>query len=321
MPALVPLTLVVGDEELLASRAVSAVVRAAVAADPQVDVRDLDAGQLAPGDLVELLSPSLFSEARLLVLRAGQDLAKEVAAELVAHLADLPPEIRVVLVHAGGQKGKAQLATLAPLAGARVDVPKITKAAERRDLLRSELRAGGRPVDEDAVTALLDAVGTDLRELCMAAGQLLSDTDGPVTADTVARYHRGRADATGFAVADRAAEGDLAGALELLRWGRATGLAHVLVTSALASTLRAMAQVGDSGRSTSAYALAGALGMPAWKVEKTQRQVRAWLPDGLAAAVVAVAEADGAVKGGVVDQDYAVERALIAVVSARGAGR
>jgi DNA polymerase-3 subunit delta len=40
---LAPLTLVVGDEELLVSRAVSEVVRAARATDAEADVRDLTA--------------------------------------------------------------------------------------------------------------------------------------------------------------------------------------------------------------------------------------------------------------------------------------
>ena len=79
---LVPLTLVVGDEELLVGRAVSQVVRAARAADPDVDVRDVAAGEVERGDLDDMLSPSLFGERRVLVVRAAQDLGKEVAAEL-----------------------------------------------------------------------------------------------------------------------------------------------------------------------------------------------------------------------------------------------
>ena len=41
----------------------------------------------------------------------------------------------------------------------------MTRPGARRDFLRDELRAGGRQVTEGAVTALLDAVGSDLREL------------------------------------------------------------------------------------------------------------------------------------------------------------
>lgn len=317
---LVPLTLVVGDEELIVSRAVSAVVRAARAADPDADVRDLVGSEIERGDLDDLLSPSLFGERRVLVVRAAQDLGKEVAAELQSYVTTPLDDVHLVVVHAGGAKGKALLTALSAAKPRRVDAPKITKFGERRDFVRRELRAGGRAVDEEAVAALLEAVGNDLRELSSAAGQLLADTAGPITAEVVARYHRGRADSSGFTVADRAVDGDLAGALELARWGQSTGLASVLVTSALASTLRSMALVASAGQ-VPAHQLAGRLGMPPWKVEKTQRQARGWRPEGLSAALTAVAAADADVKGAAADADYAVERLLLAVVQARGAGR
>ncbi|HEU0103221.1 MAG TPA: DNA polymerase III subunit delta [Mycobacteriales bacterium] len=316
---LVPLTVVVGDEDLLVGRAVGAVLRAARELDPQVDVRDLAAGEVQPGDLPELLSPSLFGDRRVLVVRAAQDLDKSVAAELMAYVAEPLDEVAVVACHAGGAKGKALLAALLAAGARRVDAPRMTKVSARRDFLRTELRSTGRRVTEGAVTALLDAVGSDLRELCSAAGQLLADTSGPVDEEVVGRYHRGRADLTGFTVADRAVEGDLAGALELVRYGQATGLAPVLVTSALAGALRSIALVASAGHAPAAE-VAAALGMPPWKVDKTRKQVRGWRPEGLSAALVAVAEADAAVKGAAVDQDYAVERALLAVTTARAGG-
>ena len=317
---LVPLTLVVGEEELLVGRAVSQVVRAARQADPDADVRDLTAGEIEPGDLDDALSPSLFGERRVLVVRAAQDLGKDLAAELQACVAPPPEDCHVVVVHAGGAKGKALLTALTALKPRRVDCPKVTKFGERRDFVRRELKADGRHVDEEAVAALLEAVGNDLRELSSAAGQLLADTQGPITAETVARYHRGRAESSGFTVADRAVDGDLAGALELARWGQSAGLAPVLVTSALASTLRSMALVASAGRSPT-HQIAGQLGMPPWKVEKTQRQARGWRPEGLSAALAAVATADLDVKGAAADPAYAVERLLLRVVEARGVGR
>ena len=317
---LVPLTLAVGEEELLVSRAVSAVVRAARARNPDTEVADLDGGSLQTGDLNEVLSPSLFGDERVVIVRSAQDLPKDVAAEVLAYAADPVPEICLVAVHAGGAKGKALVASLVGAGARRVECAKITKASERRDLVRMELRGDGRQVSEDAVTTLLDAVGTDLRELCAAASQLLSDTEGPITAEVVGRYHRGRAESSGFAIADKAVDGDLAGALELVRWGQSTGLAPVLVTSALASTLRSVARVASAGRQP-VNALASQLGMPPWKVEKTQRQARGWRPEGLSAALQAVATADGDVKGASADAAYAVERALLAVVQARGGGR
>lgn len=315
-----PVTLVVGDEELLVTRAVSAVIRAARAVDADVDVRELLGADVEPGDLADRLSPSLFAERRVLVVQAAQDLGKEAAAEVLAYVAQPLDEVTFLLVHAGGAKGKALLASLQSAAGRTVHAGRITRPGERRDFLRTELRHDGRSVEEEAVGALLEAVGNDLRELASAASQLLSDTDGPITVDAVARYHRGRAEANGFAVAERAVEGDLAGALELVRWWSMVKLEHVLVTSALANTLRSMAMVASAGRSP-AGVLAGQLNMPPWKVEKTQRQVRGWRPEGLVEAFQAVAAADADVKGGAADQDYAVERMLLAVVQARGAGR
>lgn len=314
--ALAPLTVVVGEEDLLVGRAVSVVVQAARAADPQADVRDLPAAELQAGDLPELLGPSLFGDRRVLVVRGAQDLDKDVAADLASYAADPLGEVSVVACHAGGQKGKAVLTALLAAGGVRVDAPRTTKLADRRDFLRAELRADGRQVTEAAVTLLLDAISGDLRELSSAAGQLRADTEGPIEEEVVARYYRGRAGLTGFAVSDRAVEGDLAGALELLRYGQATGLAPVLVTSALAGGLRSIAMVA-AARQASASELASRLGMPSWKVDRVRRQTRGWRPEGLVAAMQAVAGADLDVKGEAADKQYAVERAVIAVVRAR----
>ncbi|MFP5219381.1 MAG: DNA polymerase III subunit delta [Actinomycetes bacterium] len=313
---LAPLTLVVGDEELLVARAVSETVRAARAADADAEVRDLLCAELQRGDVLDALSPSLFGGRRVVVLRAAQDLPKDLVDEVVAAAGDVPDETSLVVVHAGGAKGKALLTALAATKPRRVDVPKVTRPSERREFVKRELRRDGRQVDDDAVTLLLEAVGNDLRELASAAEQLLVDTTGPITTEAVARYHRGRAEASGFAVADRAVEGDLAGALELARWGTSTGLAPVLVTSALASTLRSVAIVASSA-GVPAGQLAAQVGMPPWKVDKTRKQARGWHPDALATALRAVARADADVKGGAVSAPYAVEKALVAVVTAR----
>ena len=313
---LVPLTLVVGDEDLLVSRAVGAVVAAGRERTPDIDVRDLEGAELEPGDLAEALSPSLFGDDRVVVIRAGQDLAKEVAAEVLSYAADPVPEILLVVVHAGGAKGKATVTALLGAGARRVDAPKLTRPSERRDFVRNELRAPGRQVTDDAVTALLDAVGTDLRELAAAASQLLADTEGTITETEVRRYYSGRAETTSFQIADKAVEGDLAGALALARWGQSTGVSPAGVTVALAGALRSIGQVASSGRAP-AHVLAGQLGMPPWKVERAQKQSRGWNPTALTAAMQAVARADAEVKGEGADKDYAVERALRAVTQAR----
>ena len=130
------------------------------------------------------------------------------------------------------------------------------------------------------------------------------------------RYHQGRAEVSGFAVADLAVAGDAPGALEALRWAMGVGLAHVLIADALADGVRTVARVAGA-RGGNAYSLASRLGMPPWKVEKAMRSARGWTEPGLAAAMAAVAQVNGDVKGQAADAEYALEKAVIAVARAR----
>ena len=312
-----PVTAVVGDEELLVDRAVAEIVAAAKAADPDADVHDLAPGSLTPGDLIELTSPSLFGGGRVLVLRAAQDLGKDTAAEIIAYLQDPAPDVTMVLVHAGGAKGKALLDAVKKAKIGIVSCPKITKASDRVDFIRTEVRRAGRQITEDAARSLLDAVGGDLRELASACSQLASDTTGRIDDDTVARYHKGRAEATGFSVSDRAVEGRLADALEQLRWALAVGTSPVLITSALSQGLRSLAKVGGAPRNLRGGQLASHVGMPPWKIDRVKRQLAGWGPDGISAALQAVATADEQVKGGGTDPAYALEKAVHTIVASR----
>jgi DNA polymerase-3 subunit delta len=132
----------------------------------------------------------------------------------------------------------------------------------------------------------------------------------------VTRYYRGRAEVTGFAVADRAVVGDVAGALEALRWALAVGVAHVLVADALADGVRSVARVSSAGRANP-YALASSLGMPPWKVKRAQSQSRGWTEPGLARAMRVVAELNAGVKGVAADPAYALEAAIRDIAASR----
>ena len=310
-----PLHLVLGDEELLVERAVRAVVVAARAIDPDLEVRRLRTAEVTAGDLVAALSPSLFAEARVVVLEAAHEAGKDASAAVLAHAVEPGDGIVVVVQHAGGARNKA-LADALRKAGAQVARCEKLRADERGDFVRGEVRRAGGKIVAEAAGVLIEAVGTDLRELASAAAQLVADTGGSVDAETVRRYHRGRAEATGFAVADKVVAGDRTGALEALRWALALGTAPVLVADALADGVRTLAKVGAAGRGDPTR-LAGVLGMPPWKIRKAQSQVRGWAPQGLAVAVAAAAEANADVKGAAPDAGYALERAVLRMCAAR----
>lgn len=311
-----PVHLVLGEEELLVERAVEAVVAQARAADPTAEVRRYRASDLTPGNLAESLSPSLFAEARVIVLQAAHEVGRDLAAAIIDQAAAPAEGIVLVVVHAGGARNKALADTLRKGGAAVTTCDKVTRYEERADFVRGEVRRAGGKIAPDAVGVLIEAVGSDLRELAAATGQLVADTGGVVDEKAVRRYHRGRAEASGFAVADKVVAGDRAGALEALRWAQVLGVPSVLVADALADAVRTLAKVGAAGRGDP-NRLAGTLGMPPWKIRKAQQQVRHWHPEGIAVAFAAAAEVNADVKGVAADPDYALERAVLRICAAR----
>jgi DNA polymerase-3 subunit delta len=314
-----PLLLVQGDEELLAARAIAAAVDAARAAEPGADVREYEAGALSAGEVAEMLSPSLFGGRRVLVIRNGQDARKDLVTALLAYAKNPDPEVLLIVAHPGGAKGKAFADGLRAAGADVVAAVKLKGDRERVAFVRDEFRRNGGKCDEAAAAALLAAVGNDLREISAACSQLLADTDGKITPAVVARYYKGRAEVSGFTVADAAMIGDVPGALEALRWALHVGVDPVPIADAIADGVRTVARVAAAGRGNP-YSLASSLGMPAWKIQRAQERSRGWTPEGLVDAMRAAADCNAAVKGGAEDRGYALEQAVFAVAAARQSG-
>jgi DNA polymerase III subunit delta len=317
-----PLQVVLGEEELLVERAIRAAFDGARLADPAAELTRARVADLTPPELAELVSPSLFAEGRVIVLDGGHEAGQEIAAAITAYAKQPADGVVLVLVHngAGRKPAKDLIAAMRSAKATVVECAKITKPAEREAFVRNEIRGAGGKSDGEAVAALIDSVGSDLRELASAAVQLVADTGGTVSAEAVRRYHRGRADVTGFAVAEKAVTGDVAGALEQLRWAMQLGVPHVLVADALADAVRTVAKVAGAGRADP-YRLSSELGMPTWKVRKALSQSKGWHPAGIAQAMQIVAEVNADVKGVAADADYALERAVLRLAKARGGSR
>ncbi|HET6482912.1 MAG TPA: DNA polymerase III subunit delta [Actinoplanes sp.] len=314
-----PLLLVQGDEELLAARAVTAAVEAARAEEPGADIREYEAGALAGGEVAEMLSPSLFGGRRVLVIRSGQDARKDLIAALLAYAKNPDPEVTLIVTHLGGAKGKALADGLRAAGATVVPAAKLKGDRERTAFVRDEFRRNGGKCDEASAAALLASVGNDLREIAAACSQLLADTDGKITEAVVARYYRGRAEVSGFTVADAVMIGDVPGAIEALRWALHVGVDPVPIADAIADGVRTVAKVASAGRGNP-YQMASSLGMPAWKIQRAQERSRGWTPEGLVDAMRAAAVCNAAVKGGAEDRAYALEWAVFAVAAARRSG-
>ncbi|AQA04516.1 DNA polymerase III subunit delta [Mycobacterium sp. MS1601] len=315
------LHLILGEEELLVERAITAVLAQArkLAGTRDVPVDRLRAGEVSTSELAELLSPSLFADERVVVLEAAAEAGKEAVALIASVAGELPEGTMLVVVHSGGGRAKALAGQLKDLGAEVHPCAKITKPGERVDFVRREFRALRVKVDEDTVNALIDAVGSDVRELASACSQLVADTDGRVDAASVRRYHSGKAEVKGFDIADKAVLGDVQGAAEALRWAMLSGEPRVVLADALAEAVHTIARVGPL--SGDPYRLASELGMPPWRIQKAQKQSRRWSRDGVADAIRLVAALNADVKGAAADADYALEAAVRKVAEIAAAGR
>jgi DNA polymerase III subunit delta len=309
------LRVVTGEEELLRSRAVAAVRAAVNAHHPDVEEHELVALGLATGQLADVLAPSLFGGHRLVVVQGVHEAAGALADELTAYAKDPDPEITLVVVHGGGKRNEA-LVKAFKTAGAAVDECPKLRQGERVGFVRNAVLTFGGRITPDAVTALLEAVGNDLRDLSAATAQLVSDFGGSIDADAVARFHRGQAEVTGFDVAEAVMVGDTAGAVETLRWALQRGVAEVLIADAIADGVRTAARVSSLNTSRTAD-LMRALKMPAWKIEKAQRHARGWSIEGLQLALGEAAELNADVKGAAASAEYALERAVRRILAIR----
>lgn len=308
--------LISGPEGVLAERAVASVIEALRVRDPALEVIKLYAEGYQGGTLTMHASPSLFGGTTVIVVHDLDEAPDELQTDVLDYLAAPADEITLVVTHNGGVH-RRKVPDALKKAGARViDCPLIKSDGEKTAFASHEFRSQGRKATQEAVRALVQAVGRDVRELAAACAQLVADTEGLVDEAMVEKYHGGKVEATGFKVADAAIAGNTGEALRLLRHAISAGDSPVPIVAVLGMQLRQMVRVGSAGRGPSGQ-LAKTLGMAPWQVDQARRKLNGWDPEGVGHAIQAVAAADFEVKGGGRDPVYAVERAILTICGAR----
>ena len=315
-------TLVTGKEEFLNERTVTSVRQAVMAYDPEAEFSEALASELTAAGLEEMTAPSLFTATRCAVVRSLEDLSDELYDRVLEYAASPYEEVALVLMHGGGSKGSGLLNKLRKAAAVNeVKAAEVKYASGFQEFVTAEFAHWGARVAPDAAEFLVVAVGQDLRALAAAAHQLTSDFPGEqITTDVVKRYFGGRAEAKSFAVADATMAGRTDQALEELRWALDGGTPSVLVTSAVAGSVRSVAKfLGSSSRGARDADLARDLGVPPWKVKSIRSVSRGWDDVGISAALRAVAQADADIKGAAHDASYTLERLVLTVAGLRKA--
>ncbi|MFC4244374.1 DNA polymerase III subunit delta [Gryllotalpicola reticulitermitis] len=312
-----PIVLVSGTETVLAERAIRDLREQLKAADPSLEVSDLDAGDYAPGELVTLASPSLFGEPRLIRVSGVEKASDAFIADALDYLSMPDYDTVVVLRHAGGVRGKKLLDEIRAGRGGGVEVvcAELKRDSDKYDFARDEFRRAGKRITNGALRAVVSAFADDLAELASACSQLISDTGAQVDEKVVDRYYGGRVEVNAFAVADAAIAGRYGDALVTLRHALASGADPVPMVAAFASKVRTMAKLkgsrGGDGQ------LASQFGLSPWQVKRAREELQGWDERGLVVALQALATADAEVKGGSRDAVFALER-LVRIVSAKG---
>lgn len=309
--ALAPVILIKAGEAVLGERALCHFQEATLAQTPQTTVVRLDPAQYTRGELTTLTSPSLFAEQTFIRVDHLETLNADFQADMQGYLENVSDDVTLVAVHSGGNKGSGLLRAIEKAGFPVCTIPKIKYASDKATLVKYEAQRAGRTISAEAVQQLVDALGSNTRELLSALEQLMADVEGQIDAGAVHAYYAGRKEADGFAVADAAISGQTGRAIALARHAIATGSDPVPIVAACAMKLRSMALVlgaRSTGRKNS---------LAPWQVKRATQDLNAWSGEGLARAIEAVAQADADVKGASRDPMYAVERAIIRIGQAR----
>lgn len=300
---IIPVHLVVGEDEFLAERATKSIIDEV---GPAVEVSTLRAGDITVSELAQATSPSLFAEERVVVVTNTELAGKEPTELLLQAAADPAPGMTLVIVHSGKGRNKSYVAKFRKVA----DVHEVNppNQRERQSWVTAEFRRHGVRPTPDVIGALLESVGSDLRELASAIEQLVADTEGELTVAKVRAYYTGVAEVSGFDIADQAIAGRTDRALASTRRALQLGISPVAIAAALANKVGDVAKLYQTRGNPDQ--IARTVGMHPFVAKKTMQVARNWSGSSVSEAVIIVADLDATVKGQGGDPEFAVEDAV-----------
>lgn len=283
------LTLILSESEFLASLELERVREGFFAKGYAVE-------EYATDDPVALFNAldtqSLFGGGRLVVGR-GPASALEPAADRLAAWADSPPpDVAAVLVLGKAAKLKKAIGARAEVI--ECDAPKPWEVAE---WLVKFLKGRGRIITRDAAAALLEAVGTDLRDVATAGEQLSMMTTGSIGVDAVHRLFRGM-ESQLFTFLDVLLQRDRGAALRHMGALMRSGEHPLVILAALSKQFRALAAAREAGRTTPPAVLAKELDVALGYVNRAVKHGRNFDAGDIRRAFRLLADADYALKGG-----------------------
>jgi len=300
-----PLALILSDSEFLASLELEQVraqwMKKGYAVE-EVDPLDAQAVFYA------LDTQSLFGDGRFVVIRGTAQQLEQHADRFKAWAQSPPPEVAAAIVVGRSQKLKKALGGVADVREAAGPKP-----WETADWLVRHVKGLGRQMRKEAAEALVEHLGTDLRELATAVEQLTLATNGPIGVDVVNKLFRGL-ESQVWVFLDTVLRRDRSQALRHLHALVRGGQHPLAVHATLARQFRALAAVKGEGR-VNANELARELDLTPAYINRATKNGRNFDPSEVRRAFRLLADADLALKGGEFGDDRPDELILEVLVA------
>jgi DNA polymerase-3 subunit delta len=301
-----PLTLAAGAEDYLASLALTSLRSQLRKLHSNLEYHQLDS-EYAAGQLLNLASPSLFSEPRFISIQT-------VTAELIADLKTLASSAMddqtYVFIRVSGNSAAAKSIRKDFPSAQVVACEELKRDSDKQAFVISELKLASKQIEPRAARQLVSSFNSDLAELGAACSQLSSLDTEKISFELVDDLFGGREETNSFKVADAAISGNTAEALRLLRHSLNTGTDPVPMVAALAMRIRQMAKL-ISNQNVSA----AAVGMQSWQLDRVRRDLSGWSETSLANVVRLLAETDQKIKGGSRHPLFELEKLVVAIAT------
>ncbi|MDP9296182.1 MAG: DNA polymerase III subunit delta [Actinomycetota bacterium] len=265
-----------------------------------VRATEVEAAEWQGGETDDLATPSLFGDARALLVNDCRSLSKEGVAELARYLSNPVPDALLILSATVADRGKPPAALVKAVKP--VGEVREVKLA-RKDLSGWMVSRGGKrgvSIAADAAQAMVEILGEDPAALDSAVEQLAGAFPNQrITREVVQRQFRGLGDQHVWDLCDRAFAKDLPGSIRALRSLLESQEAGLLILGGIASRARDLLKVRALPDRMRPEELARAAGLRfEWQGRRYRDQARRFSMEQLVRIHARIAEADRALKSG-----------------------
>jgi DNA polymerase III subunit delta len=312
-----PVVFVSGPEDYFANRAIRRLREGLKKLDPALEIHVLEAADYQSGQLLNITSPSLFAEPRLVIISGVERCSDDLITDGLSYIENPTSDTTVILRHTGSSvRGKKLVDSIRANPNcAEVACLALKGDGDKLSFIQSEFAQAQRKISQGAAKALLGAFADDLAELAGACQQLLEDSAETITEDVVERYYGGRVETNAFKVVEMALAGNTGAALGLLRHALATGADPVPLVAAISMKMRQLAKIFGNRNASAAT-----IGIAPWQLDRAKKDLSGWSEDGLGLVIQRLADADAAAKGAERDPVFTLEK-LVTLISEKGVSK